>query len=140
MQELFKIVFRQFFHIPDDPAKVAALEEASRLTYGRVSVLLAGDAGAATEKDLLGSGADLRSDVLKAGHHGSSASTSGEFLEAVRPRFVLVSAGEGNPYGFPSREVLARCRRVRARVFRTDLDGAVEVRTDGRRISVRTSV
>lgn len=111
-----------------------------RLTYGRVSVLLAGDAGAATEKALLGSGADLRSDVLKAGHHGSAASTSSEFLGAVRPRFVLISAGEGNTYGFPSREVLARCRRARARVFRTDLDGAVEIRTDGRRISVRTSV
>ncbi len=111
-----------------------------RLTYGRVSVLLTGDAGAATERALLGRGDTLRSDVLKAGHHGSAASTSSEFLEAVRPRFVLLSAGTGNAYGFPSREVLARCRKARVRVFRTDLDGAVEIRTDGRRISVRTSV
>ena len=105
-----------------------------RLTLDRVSVLLAGDTGAATERALLESGADLRSDVLKAGHHGSAASTSSEFLAAVRPRFVLVSAGEGNAYGFPSREVLARCRKAGARVLRTDLDGAVEIRTDGRRV------
>jgi competence protein ComEC len=111
-----------------------------RLTLGRTAFLLTGDTGATTERALLGSGADLRSDVLKAGHHGSAASTSPEFLAAVRPRFVLISVGEGNTYGFPGRDLLARCRKAGARVLRTDVDGAVEVRTDGRRVCVRTSV
>ena len=111
-----------------------------RLTLDRTAFLLTGDTGAAAERALLESGTDLRSDVLKAGHHGSAASTSPEFLAAVRPRFVLISVGEGNTYGFPGRDLLARCRKAGAKVLRTDVDGAVEVRTDGRRVSVRTSV
>jgi len=111
-----------------------------RLTYGRVSILLAGDSGAATERLIAGQDVPLRCEVLKAGHHGSAGSTGPPFLEAVRPRFVLVSVGDGNSYGFPSPEVLARCRKAGAGVLRTDLDGAVEVRTDGRRVRVRTSV
>ena len=77
--------------------------------------------------------------MLKAGHHGSAASTSAGFLAAVRPRLVLVSAGEGNTYGFPSPALLARCRETGALVARTDLDGAVEIRTDGRTLTLRTA-
>jgi competence protein ComEC len=110
-----------------------------RLRMGGVSVLLMGDAGPAAERALLGSGLDLRAAVLKAGHHGSAASTSAGFLAAVRPRLVLVSAGEGNTYGFPSPALLARCREAGAGVARTDLDGAVEIRTDGRTLAVRTA-
>jgi len=77
--------------------------------------------------------------VLKAGHHGSAASTSADFLAAVRPRLVLVSAGEGNTYGFPSPAVLARAGAAGAQVLRTDRDGAVEIRSDGLRLGVRTA-
>jgi competence protein ComEC len=77
--------------------------------------------------------------VLKAGHHGSPASTSAAFLAAVRPKLVLVSVGEGNTYGFPGRALLDRCGRAGARVLRTDLDGAIEIRTDGGQLSVRTA-
>ena len=127
----------------DSPSPLPAGNEDSlvlRLTLDRTAILLTGDTGAAAERALLESGIDLRSDVLKAGHHGSAASTSPEFLEAVRPRFVLISVGEGNTYSFPGRDLLARCRKAGAKVLRTDVDGAVEVRTDGRRVSVRTSV
>lgn len=110
-----------------------------RLAAAGTSFLFMGDAGPETEKALLASGIDLRSDVLKAGHHGSAASTSAELLAAVRPRLVLVSAGEGNTYGFPSPAFLARCDRAGAVVLRTDLDGAVEVLEDGRRLRVRTA-
>jgi len=110
-----------------------------RLTCDGVSFLFMGDAGPEAERALLASGIGLRSDVLKAGHHGSAASTSAELLAAVRPRLVLVSAGEGNPYGFPSPAFLDRCARAGAEVLRTDLDGAVEVRAAGRRLIVRTA-
>jgi competence protein ComEC len=110
-----------------------------KLTLGRTSFLLMGDAGAATEQALLEEDVDLGSTVLKAGHHGSAASTSLGFLSAVRPRLVLVSVGEGNTYGFPGREVLARCRNADAEVLRTDIDGAIEIRADGRTLRVRTA-
>ena len=125
-----------------DIAPAAASNERSlvvRLTLGEASVLLMGDAGRETERALLASGLDLRCDVLQAGHHGSAASTSADFLAAVRPRLVLVSAGEGNTYGFPSPAFLERCRLSGASVTRTDLDGAIEVRTDGRTLAVRTA-
>lgn len=121
---------------------VAASNEDSlvvKMSYAGTSFLFMGDAGPRTERALLGSGADLRSDVLKAGHHGSGASTSAEFLAAVRPRLVLVSAGEGNTYGFPSPALLARAAAVGAEVLRTDQDGAVEIRAEGRRLTVRTA-
>lgn len=130
---------------PADPdsGPVPASNEISlvlKITYAGTSFLLMGDAGPETEKALLETGADLRSDVLKAGHHGSAASTSAAFLAAVRPRLILVSAGEGNTYGFPSPALLARAAAVGAEVLRTDLDGAVEIRSDGRRLRVRTVV
>jgi competence protein ComEC len=108
-----------------------------RIALGRTAFLLTGDVGAATERELLEAGLDLGSAVLKAGHHGSASSTSAAFLAAVQPKAVLVSVGEGNTYGFPSPEVLERCRGAGAGVFRTDIDGAVEISADGRRLLVR---
>jgi len=108
-----------------------------KIALGRTAFLLTGDVGAATEREFLEAGLDLGSAVLKAGHHGSASSTSTAFLAAVRPGVVLVSAGEGNTYGFPSPEVLGRCRSAGAEVFRTDVDGAVEISADGRRLLVR---
>lgn len=118
----------------------AAANESSlvlRIALGEVSFLLTGDIGAATERELLDAGGELRSTVLKAPHHGSAYSSSPAFLEAVGPGIALVSAGQGNTYGFPSPTVLDRYMEAGARVFRTDVHGAVEVRTDGRRLGVR---
>ena len=122
-------------------ARPAANEDSIvlRVTFGGVSFLLMGDTGAATERALLASGDALAATVLKAGHHGSAASTSRDFLDAVRPRLVLISVGEGNTYGFPGREVLARAAAAGAEVLRTDLDGAVECRTDGRTLRTRAA-
>ncbi len=110
-----------------------------RMTMAGASFLFMGDAGSETEKALIESGLDLESDVLKAGHHGSAASTSAEFLAAVRPRIVLVSAGEANTYGFPSPALLARCGEAGAKVLRTDLDGGIELSTGGLGVAVRTA-
>jgi len=106
---------------------------------GKASFLFMGDTGRETERALIDAGIDLESDVLKAGHHGSAASTSAELLEAVRPRIVIVSAGEANTYGFPSPAFLARCGEAGAGVLRTDSDGAIEIRTSGSGLEVRTA-
>jgi competence protein ComEC len=110
-----------------------------RISLGGTSFLFTGDVGAATERELLGSGLDLGAAVLKAGHHGSASSVSPALLDAVRPAIVLVSAGEGNTYGFPSPVFLARCRDAGTVVYRTDVDGAVEVLADGTALRVRTA-
>jgi competence protein ComEC len=79
-----------------------------RLLYGDFSMLLTGDAGDAAEREMLNSGRDLGSLVYNAGHHGSKASSSAAFLDAVRPQIMVVSAGAGNSYDHPHDEVLKR--------------------------------
>jgi competence protein ComEC len=105
--------------------------------YGVVRFLLVGDAERAEEDWLLARHRDeLRADVLKVGHHGSSTSSSDAFLDAVHPDLAVISVGAGNMYGHPSNDVLHALSRVGAEVLRTDEAGTVIVRTDGVRIEV----
>lgn len=129
---------------PDPPivgsrSDVNANSVVARLTFGGVAVLFEGDAEAPTEKWLLGSGAELRADVLKVAHHGSRYASGMKLLRAVSPRVAVISAGAGNEYGHPARSTVERLTRLGAAVYRTDLDGDVTVETDGTRISVRTA-
>jgi competence protein ComEC len=107
--------------------------------YGDVSILLPGDIGAGVERALAASLEPAAVRILKAAHHGSAGSTSGEWLAAARPAAVVFSSGRGNRYGHPSPVVLARVRRTGAAVFRTDEDGAIEVRTDGRAVRIEAA-
>jgi competence protein ComEC len=70
--------------------------------------------------------------VYKAGHHGARSSSSASFLGAVQPKYVIVSAGEGNNYGHPHEEVLERVAKIGAAVLRTDELGTIELTTDGK--------
>ena len=81
----------------------------------------------------------MRADVLKIGHHGSKNSTTPEFLAAVQPRVGIISAGEDNPYGHPSPELLERLENAGIRILRTDRNGAVQVMTDGRQLEISVS-
>ena len=109
-----------------------------RLQYKERSVLLPGDAEKQAEYAMLSEteAGKLHADVLKVGHHGSKNSTMPEFLESVRPEIAIISAGEQNPYGHPSVELLERLRGSGARILRTDEEGAVRVVTDGHGIRV----
>jgi competence protein ComEC len=100
-----------------------------RVSYGRSSILLTGDAGREIERQLVRSGKSLRADVLKVGHHGSRSSTTAAFLEAVQPRFAVVSTGYGSSY-LPSARVMHRLRARGVTCLRTDLDGAVTLSLD----------
>lgn len=90
-------------------------------------VLLTGDAEAPAERDLLARGGALRADVLKVPHHGSRTSSTEELLDAVSPRVAVLSAGWRNAFGHPHEVVTARYARRRVRLFRTDLQGDVEL-------------
>ena len=75
----------------------------------------------------------------RSGHHGSNSSTTPGLVDAVRPTAAIISSGEGNEYGHPAPETLATlAARPEIAVFRTDLDGDVEVVSDGRSYRVRT--
>ena len=113
---------------------------AVRLQYGNVSVLLAADMEDEAELRLAGSGAEISSTVLKAGHHGSGTSSAQKFLDAVGPEIAVVSAGLDNQYGHPAPEALERLEASVGpqNVYRTDLQGTIEFVSDGGRWWVQT--
>ena len=88
--------------------------------------LLMGDVEQAIDPQLLAEGLP-RVDLLKVAHHGSKTATTQPFVDAVRPRVAVASAGAGNPYGHPAKATLDRLAAAGARVLRTDLDGTVVV-------------
>ncbi|MFQ8599388.1 MAG: ComEC/Rec2 family competence protein [Oscillospiraceae bacterium] len=111
----------------------------SRLDYKEVSFVFTGDAEKEAENAILASGANLKANVLKAGHHGSSTSSSQAFLEAVQPNYAAISVGAGNKYGHPHKEVVNRFTKLGIQVFRTDHDGSIVFESkDGRELEVKT--
>lgn len=109
-----------------------------RLVYRSFSMLFMADAGFPAEQRLLGEAADLQATVLKVGHHGSRFSTSEAFLDRVAPRVALISAGRGNTFGLPSPRTLNLLVRRGIRTYRTDLDGTIELVSDGATWDVTT--
>ena len=99
--------------------------------YGSTRFLFTGDMETGAEADLMDSGAGLKADVLKVGHHGSDSSTSYRFLYEVMPRFAVISVGEGNSYGHPHELPLSRLKDANVMVYRTDQLGTVTARSDG---------
>ncbi len=107
------------------------------LRYGQVSVLMTGDISREVEESLLPSLDLLPIVILKSPHHGSGTSSSAAFVDKLRPRYVLISCGRGNPFGHPQPYVVERYRAVGAEILRTDLDGQIELTTDGHEILTR---
>jgi len=107
-----------------------------KLMYGSTSILLAGDAEIPVEEHLDSVYASfLKSDLLKAGHHGSSTSSSKEFLSYVAPKEVIVSVGKFNKFRHPSPKVIRRFKDLGIKIHRTDEEGAVIFESDGSSIS-----
>ena len=102
---------------------------------GEKKFLLTGDMESIAEKDLLDSGADVKADVLKVGHHGSYSSTSYSFLKAVDPDYAVVHVGADNDYGHPHDGPMSRLYDAQVRVFRTDRMSTVVAATDGNTIA-----
>jgi len=110
-----------------------------RVSSGGTAFLFPGDLEAAGEQLLISrSGPKLKSDILLVPHHGSRSSSSKPFLEAVTPKACIISSGQGNPFGFPSHEVLGRLGDQGCRILRVDEVGAVEVSAAQGGFQVRT--
>ncbi len=108
------------------------------IRYGETSFLFTGDAEREAEQALLDSGAELKADVLKLGHHGSDTSTSYPFLREVMPEYAVISVGEGNSYEHPEEGTLSRLRDADCKILRTDLNGDIIISSDGEELTVTT--
>lgn len=109
----------------------------TRVQYGSNSFLLTGDAEDISEIEMLKTGSDLQADVLKIGHHGSHSSTSPAFLQAVNPKYAVISAGKKNDYGHPHLVTLNKLAATGTIVYRTDLNGTVVISSDGQNLSAQ---
>jgi competence protein ComEC len=110
-----------------------------RLVYGSFSMLFTGDAEFETEARLMEAGTNLKANVLKIGHHGSRHATSGKFLTAIAPQFALISVGANNDYGHPAQLTMDRLKAAKIRALRTDLQGEIEIYSDGKTFEVRAT-
>jgi len=107
-----------------------------RVNYDQFDLLLTGDIGASLEKKLTGEQDLSGIEVLKVSHHGSKYGTSQELLEAVKPKLAVIGVGK-NQWGHPAEEVIERLAKFKIPVLRTDLEGDIEVVSDGKRWYVK---
>lgn len=97
------------------------------LSFGAFRCLLMGDANSDTERELLKSGVPLEAQVLKAGHHARADNGSEEFLSAVRPETVVITASQDMQLEPPAPETIARYQKASSRICRPDIDGDVVI-------------
>lgn len=106
-----------------------------RLDYGSNSFVLCGDAEKGAEEDMMANGLSLKADVLKLSHHGSSTSSSGQFLDRVNPEYAVISCGKNNDYGHPHKETLEALKKRNIKAFRTDQSGTIVAVSDGSKVT-----
>ncbi len=107
-----------------------------KINFLNNSFLFTGDAETSDENLVLFENNDLKADVLKVGHHGSSTSTSLDFLNSVDPSVAIISVGKNNSYGHPSQKVLSLLDESNIKTLRTDISGNIIVISDGKNISI----
>lgn len=103
-----------------------------KIDYQDTCFLFMGDAETEVEREL-----NIKDcDVIKVGHHGSSTSSSIDFVEKINPKYAIISVGENNKYGLPSKKVLNRYEDINTEIYRTDLNGTIKVVSDGKNINI----
>lgn len=108
------------------------------LSHGNNDFLFTGDAEELAEEEMLESGRLEHVRVYKAGHHGSSTSSSKDFIKAISPDYAVIMCGAGNSYGHPHDVIIDRLSEYTKQIFRTDLDGNIVFESDGLNLQVRT--
>lgn len=101
-----------------------------KLNYNNFSCLFTGDIEKVAEDKIVNLYKDksvLESDILKVAHHGSKTSTTEEFLKLVNPKICLVGVGENNLFGHPSSEVIERLEKSNVKIYRTDMNGEINI-------------
>ena len=128
----FKIIY-----IEKDKEDLNDTSMVIRLEYGNTSFLFTADATNQVESEILYSKENIKSDVLKVAHHGSSHSNSIEFLNEVNPRYAIIFVGNNNDYHYPHQSTLNKLEKLNTKIYRTDIDGTIIVKTDGEQISFK---
>lgn len=105
-----------------------------KVNFGNNSFLFTGDGEDISEKEMLSKGFDIKSDVLKIGHHGSDSSTTQAFLDKVSPKYAVVSVGVDNSYGHPHKGTMDRLKSKNISVYRTDESGTIIATSNGKEI------
>jgi len=111
----------------------------ARMTYGNTSIMLTGDAPTKAEQIIIKNNllenteTQLKSTILKVGHHGSRTSSSSSFVKAISPEYAFISAGKDNKYGHPHADVLNIFNQLGVKILRTDLLGTVIMKSDGKK-------
>ncbi|OOM13552.1 ComEC/Rec2 family competence protein [Clostridium saccharobutylicum] len=106
-----------------------------KIEYGKTSFLFTGDAQNDIEEEILSNNDDISADILKIGHHGSSTSTSENFLKKVNPSIGVISVGEGNVYNHPNDDIIKRLKKNKVTIYRTDINGTIILSSDGKSIT-----
>lgn len=106
-----------------------------KLVYGDKKFLFMGDAESISESEIK---EDIKSDVLKVGHHGSNTSNSESFLKKVKPNYAIISVGKDNKYNLPSKETIKRLEKYTNNIYRTDRDGTITIKSDGKNIEIES--
>lgn len=119
----------------DDKSNINDSSIVLKITYGKNSFLLTGDATSNVERKIYNE--DIKSDVLKVAHHGSSYSSTDVFLDRVKPYYAVISVGKNNIYNHPSNNTLEKLNKRNIKVYRTDLDGTIVFISDGNNLSVK---
>lgn len=103
----------------------------AKVTFGKVDIMLTGDATKSVEKALIEKGYDLDVEIFQASHHGSDTGNCKEFLEAMTPESIVISCGMKNRYNHPVKSVLESYQEMNIPVYRTDESGDIVMTTDG---------
>lgn len=119
----------------DDPNNTSIV---MKITYGETSFLFSGDAEASVESVILDRGEDISCTVIKIPHHGSDTSLSYRWLREAMPEYGVISVGENNAYGHPTKDTLSKLSDAEVKVLRTDLQGDIICTSDGKTVAFDT--
>lgn len=123
-------------HVGKDKKDLNDTSIVLKLTYKNTSYLFMGDATSSVEKDILNK--DIKSDVLKVGHHGSQYSSTISFLKKVSPKYAIIEVGKNNSYNHPKEVTLKKLEDLGTKIYRTDEDGTIILTSDGENMSFET--
>ncbi len=110
-----------------------------KVNYGNFSCIITGDAETETETKLVKDSANLSCVLYIVGHHGSSTSSTSDFVSAMKPKLAFISVGKDNNFGHPTKETLRNLEKNKAKIYRTDTQGDIVLTYDGKEYSVITS-
>lgn len=128
----------EFFPEFNISSLVIKVKSATTAVNGSFSCLLAGDLSIPGEHGLLRRGIDLRSNVLKVGHHGSGGATSDEFLQVVSPEIAIISVNKDNIRGYPAKETIEKLEKANIKIYRTDVNGNILLKKDKKGLTLIT--